>query len=59
MHDADDAGDLASALRRVLTKNPLDDALRERGGARAVEFTWTRAAEQTLDVYRELLGKEA
>ncbi|MCP4642132.1 MAG: glycosyltransferase family 4 protein [bacterium] len=56
MHDADDAAGLANALRRVLTEDSLADALRERGRARALEFTWLRAAEQTMDVYRRVAG---
>ena len=40
----------------MLADAALADGLRERGRARAAEFSWARTAEQTLDVYEELLG---
>ena len=57
-----DAAD-ESALARALTGVWRDDALRrdlgKRGRARARNFSWQRAAGQTLDAYREILGSEA
>ena len=47
-----DARELESQLRRVLSDVTLRAALAERGRARAAEFSWTRAAQQTLDVLR-------
>jgi glycosyltransferase involved in cell wall biosynthesis len=54
--DPRSADDLAEAMARVLN----DDALRERlvatGHARAAAFTWTRTAQATADVYRDVLA---
>jgi glycosyltransferase involved in cell wall biosynthesis len=50
--EPNDARELESQLRRVLSDDALRATLAERGRARAAEFSWTRAAEQTLDVLR-------
>jgi glycosyltransferase involved in cell wall biosynthesis len=50
--EPNDAGELESQLRRVLSDDALRTTLAERGRARAAEFSWTRAADQTLDVLR-------
>jgi glycosyltransferase involved in cell wall biosynthesis len=47
-----DVVELAAAVRRLLAQPELQRELRARGRARAVEFSWRRAAEATLDVYR-------
>ena len=47
-----DARELESQLRRVTTDAALRATLSERGQARAAEFSWQRAAAQTLDVLR-------
>jgi glycosyltransferase involved in cell wall biosynthesis len=47
---------LAVALQRVLTDESLRRSLREKGLARARTFSWERAADHTLSVYREVLG---
>jgi len=47
--------DLANAIRRVALEEGLAQQLRERGLQRAAEFTWKAAAEQTLQVYREVV----
>jgi len=39
------------ALRRVLTDSPLHADLRARGLTRAQQFTWEKAAAETLKVY--------
>jgi glycosyltransferase involved in cell wall biosynthesis len=46
---------LADAIRRALLSPDLRVALHEGGLARAREFTWTRTAAQTLDIYRRSL----
>ncbi len=46
---------LAAAIRRVLLTPDLRVALHEKGLARTREFTWTRTAAQTLDIYRRSL----
>lgn len=48
----DDAEGLAAALGRLLTDAPARAALAKKGRARADGFTWQRAAERTLAVYR-------
>ena len=48
-----DAEAIAQALLRLLSDQPLQGSLRERGLSRAREFTWDRAAEQTWDVLAE------
>lgn len=45
---------LAEAMRQLLASQALRRQLRERGLARATEFSWLRTAQQTLDVYREV-----
>lgn len=50
--DPTSEGDLAQAMARVLTDLALRAELTERGLRRAAGFSWRRAAEQTLDVYR-------
>ena len=49
--------ELAEAMGRVLEDRTLHAELRERGLARAAEFSWRRCAAETMDVYRELTGK--
>ncbi len=45
---------LANALVRVLHNASLRDELRAKGLERAKQFTWERAARETLSVYREI-----
>ena len=45
---------IAEAMRRVVSDSQLRDSLRSKGRARARQFTWRRAARETLAVYREL-----
>lgn len=47
---------LAVALQRLLTDESLRTSLRDKGLARARTFSWERAAEHTLAVYRDVLG---
>ncbi|MDQ3702124.1 MAG: glycosyltransferase family 4 protein [Chloroflexota bacterium] len=49
---------LADALAGPLADQALAASLRERGLARAATFSWARAAELTLGVYRHVLGQE-
>jgi glycosyltransferase involved in cell wall biosynthesis len=50
---------IAAGLDRILGDAAHARALRDRGLARAREFTWRRCAERTLEAYRDLarLGK--
>ena len=49
--------DLATAILRVLDSPELRDQLRAEGRARARRFDWGHCAEQTLQVYRQVLGQ--
>jgi len=50
--DPKDPASIAYAITEAL--GPKSAALRQRGLARAAEFTWGRTASQTLEVYREV-----
>lgn len=56
--DPEDSEGLATAMLQVLTDEDRRTALREVGRRRAAEFTWERAAQETLHVYRQALGQE-
>lgn len=47
---------IAEALQRLCSEEDLRTDLRERGFARASEFTWETAVQKTWRVYRELIG---
>jgi len=46
--------EIADAMWRLLTDEALRADLRAKGLARASEFSWQRAAKQTLDVYHRV-----
>lgn len=48
--------EVVTMLRDVLEHSDLREKLRERALARAHSFSWERTAEQTVEVYRELLS---
>jgi len=48
---------LAAALASVLADANLAQSLREKGLARAIQFTWQKTAEATLRVYTELASR--
>jgi len=52
--DPDNAEAVGDALVQLLRDAPLRESLRQKGFARAKQFTWERAARQTLDVYRDV-----
>jgi glycosyltransferase involved in cell wall biosynthesis len=52
--DPTDADSIAAGLSRVIEDEELRSVLRQRGLARAAEFTWRRAAKAVLGVYEEL-----
>jgi glycosyltransferase involved in cell wall biosynthesis len=56
--DPQDEGELAVALHRLLSDDVLWAELRHKGLARAKTFSWQRAAEETLAVYRKALVAE-
>jgi glycosyltransferase involved in cell wall biosynthesis len=50
----EDAEELAEAIIRVLEDSALRDSLRAKGFERVKQFSWERAAHQTMAVYREV-----
>lgn len=57
--DPRDPRALADAMVRALTNETLRTSLRVQGLARARRFTWERAAEQTIEVYRRAAAGDA
>jgi glycosyltransferase involved in cell wall biosynthesis len=51
----EDSSSWARALLRILDDRRFGDALRQKGFARAREFSWDRAAKATREVYHEAL----
>jgi glycosyltransferase involved in cell wall biosynthesis len=51
----EDHAALSAALLRVLTEPALVSSLRQRGLARAAQFTWARTAAATAAVYDSVL----
>jgi glycosyltransferase involved in cell wall biosynthesis len=47
---------IAHGLRLLIEDDSLRRLIAQRGRARAAQFTWERCADQTLGIYRELLG---
>ncbi len=54
--DPTEVAEITQALRRLLHEPELRESLRERGLQRAAQFSWERAARETLAVYRKLLS---
>ncbi len=52
--DPHDTDALAGALHRILTDDDLRTELRRRGLQRAQQFTWQRAAQQTLTILESI-----
>ena len=50
--------EIAASMRLVLEDKVLATDLRERGLARANEFTWERTARETITVYEKVLGRK-
>jgi len=57
MVDPKDTEALAEAMYRVLADRELREELRQKGLARARQFTWEKAARETVAVYRKVLGQ--
>jgi glycosyltransferase involved in cell wall biosynthesis len=53
--DPNSVGDLADALRTVLTDHHFARELAQRGFERSTAFSWDSAASATVAVYRSLL----
>jgi glycosyltransferase involved in cell wall biosynthesis len=54
-----DADALANAMARVLNDSELARRLRASGRARAERFSWQRAAQQTVALYRSVMEQNA
>lgn len=54
--DPYDVASIAEGIRRAVTDEALRADLIARGHTRAREFSWARAAADTLAVYREVVG---
>ncbi|HVD01166.1 MAG TPA: glycosyltransferase family 1 protein [Candidatus Dormibacteraeota bacterium] len=54
--DPTDPGRLAEALEAVLAEPERRRRMGAEGRRRALLFTWARCAEETVDVYRDVLG---
>lgn len=52
-----DADALAHHIRRILYEPSLDTRLREKGPEYAKQFTWSRSARLTLDVYESAMAR--
>ena len=53
--DPENTDSIAGAISELLNDEALQDRLRAAGKKRAAEFTWQKAAEATLSLYRELM----
>lgn len=54
--DPDEPEAMARLLERAAADSDLREALRARGFARVQQFSWRRTAEETADVYRQVLA---
>jgi glycosyltransferase involved in cell wall biosynthesis len=48
---------MAAAIGKVINDKSRADVLREKGKKQAAKYSWRRTAEQTLEVYKEVLGE--
>ncbi|MGQ9630433.1 MAG: glycosyltransferase family 4 protein [bacterium] len=55
--DPFDPAEIASSMEEVLENPELRVEMREMGLSRAREFSWERAAERTLEVYRGVMSR--
>lgn len=56
MVDPRDVQQLANVMQRVLKDEALAHNMRQQGLERASLFSWQRCAQETLNVYRQVLG---
>lgn len=47
--------EIAGAIKSILTDKVLAESLRQKGLERVKQFSWRKMAEQTLEVYRQVL----
>lgn len=48
---------ISDAMLQIVEDELLVSELKIKGGARARQFTWERCAEETIEVYKNVLGK--
>jgi glycosyltransferase involved in cell wall biosynthesis len=46
--------EIVQAVRRLASDRDLKEECRRKGRLRAAEFSWEKAAQKTLKIYREL-----
>jgi glycosyltransferase involved in cell wall biosynthesis len=51
-----DPAAIAIEVTHILTDRPWREELAARGRAKAAEYSWSRTAEETVAVYREVAG---
>ncbi len=56
MVDVRNIGEFTEALHLILTDEDLRGDLRRRGAAKVAEYSWDRAAAETIAVYEELMS---
>jgi glycosyltransferase involved in cell wall biosynthesis len=56
LFDPEDEHAMMSAIRRIVEDGNLRDELGKRGLIQSAKFSWSRAAEETLIVYEQLLA---
>jgi len=49
--------EMSQAILKLLNDNSLRSSFREKGIQRAKQFTWERAARETLRIYQEIIGR--
>jgi len=49
--------ELVANVERILSEPQLRSALKQKGAERLKQFSWDRCAEQTMEVYRKVLGQ--
>ena len=57
--DPTDPQDIADNILEVISDSKLRDELIDKGHEQAAKFSWRRMAEQTLEVYKQVLGENS
>lgn len=55
--DAESSQSIADNILRLIENNDYRDALVQKGIRHAKTFSWEKSAEQTVNVYKELMGR--
>lgn len=56
--DPDDENDMAEVIDRLLSDEQLRDELKSRAVSRATKFSWEETGSRTLEVIREVAGRQ-